>query len=101
MSDDVIKVLFAAGGLFAGVTLMFAGEQVKPAENVVKPALAPAPHSFCRAGWKANEIEAEHIVALTCEKNGVTVILNQDGSFNLAEQGGRFITRESDVPGWD
>ncbi len=84
-----------------GLAALFAGEQVEPLgelDRAFSPA-APA-HSLCRPGWEPDVIQTQGIVSLLCTKDGWTVILNADGSFNLAEKAGKFEQVESRVPGW-
>lgn len=101
VSTLVGGVLFIAGA--------FTGEQAKPWDNGVEEVarevnLAPAEVSRCREGWKDTSTTADHTPVYRCERNGWTVILNPDNTFNYGFQDPKVNpNREvnpANVPGW-
>ena len=102
-----IRDALAGGGLLLAAAAFVAGgivgEQAQPIKQIDEAAesigIAPV-HSYCHAGWEADEVKTQGIVSLTCQKDNVTVILDGTGAFNIAEHNGRFIEREAEVPGW-
>lgn len=97
------EIGIGVAALLLGALIGFAGDKVdfsKKVEDALPPALVEKPHPFCHDGWEPELIEAEHVISLLCHRDDVTVILNVDGSFNLAEQNGQFMHDETAVPGW-
>ena len=102
-----VKDALAGGGwvlaLVLSVSAFFAGEAVKPVENVVEPvvevAFAPGP---CHAGWSDTSTSDEHTRVLSCTKGQWIVFLRPDGSFNYAWDGisPAFETDPTKVPNW-
>lgn len=78
------------------------GEQVKPYQALSPLLSSAAVHSNCPEGWTpdAVRVEGDHATSLLCLRNGVTVVLWPDGTFNLAEIDSDFILQEQEVPEW-
>lgn len=102
---DFFRSAAAGGGIFLAVVAfglgLFSGEQVNPVDNIAKSGTGPI-HDFCKNDFIADKVEVEggHVQSLLCTKEDITVILNPDGTFNIAEVNGDFTTDPAEVPGW-
>lgn len=100
-----MKNALSQGGWAVAVVMLiaglFGGEQAKPIDNVVQPAFAPA-SSPCPDGWRDTSTSDEHGYVLSCSRNGWLVVLDPDGTFNIAWQDGSptFTADPKAVPGW-
>ena len=100
----------AGGGLLlAGLSLFVGsliGEQAKPYENVLEPAVeeafSPTLSCYGHAGWTDTSTEADHALVISCTRDGWIVILAPDKSFShaLNPAGNAFEFDPAKVPNW-